>query len=126
MKNHNGNYPHSEYYTFPYEDTRCQVGEARGKFPLYTYLGLCNLGNTYYFNGALQCLGHTMGLTNYCFEKVQFPKKGIGEAYKRVIQNIWGGGNGPFSPKELVSKVQTKYKSAVIVSIRQTLYYLFF
>src|SRR6056300_1466264 len=71
--------------------------------------GLTNLGNTCYFNTAVQCLLHTPVLTNYFLKK---PYEG-GCRFTRVYSNFvtvyWTGGHSKLCVSPLLSMFQTEF-----------------
>ena len=66
------------------------------------------MGSTCYFNTALQCLGHTMALTNLFCDGLDFSEipHGIGYVYQNLIREMWDGGRGPVYPKAIFDKLK--------------------
>ena len=82
--------------------------------------GLYNLGNTCYFNAALQCLAHTIPLVDFLTSgewknhinaenKLGTQGKAI-TAFASIVENIWTGKNSAINPQELKSCIAQKYK----------------
>ena len=67
------------------------------------------MGNTFYFNSALQCLSNTEDLTKYFINKYfkkeinngsSLGSKGfLSKEYYKLINQMWNWGNGKFAPK---------------------------
>lgn len=76
----------------------------------YGRVGLYNMGNTCYFNSALQCLSNTEDLTKYFIKKYflkeinngsSLGSKGfISKLYYNFINEMWNEGNSRIVPKE--------------------------
>lgn len=73
--------------------------------------GLVNLGNTCYFNTAIQCLAHVPALSKHLFQAdlddVACP---ITKEYQRVVQQLFlKGHTAPVDPSQLLHEFRSKF-----------------
>ena len=73
-------------------------------------IGLVNLGNTCYFNTALQCLLHTPILTNHFIIHGYTGECSFTNEYYNIVKQMWiNKVRGPINPHELFIDFQGKY-----------------
>ena len=74
--------------------------------------GLLNVGNTCYFNSAVQCLAHVPALTNRFLR--EGPYDGpceVTRAYSSLVRKMWiRKETDPLDPRELIDAFRTKFK----------------
>ena len=73
--------------------------------------GLLNIGNTCYFNSAVQCLAHVPTLTNRFLR--EGPYEGSCEVtreYSKLVRDMWTKGTEPLNAKPLLTAFQDKFK----------------
>lgn len=74
--------------------------------------GLVNLGNTCYFNTAIQCLAHVPALSKYIFLNDYEGSCKITKEYRKVAQKLFlSGADDPVNPSELLAEFRTKFPS---------------
>ena len=71
--------------------------------------GLPNLGNTCYFNAALQCLFQVPMLTNY-FLQVGVPGSEFVNEYRRIIRQYWSDDTQMIDPRRLFQLFVERYQ----------------
>ena len=71
--------------------------------------GLPNLGNTCYFNSALQCLLQVPVLTNY-FLQVDVPSSDFVSEYRRIVRQYWSDDTSVIDPRRLLHLFVERYK----------------
>lgn len=72
--------------------------------------GLTNLGNTCYFNTAVQCLAHVPPLSKFLFENDYDGPCQITREYQRVAKQLFlKGASGPVDPRPLLAAFQTRF-----------------
>lgn len=86
--------------------------------------GLTNLGNTCYFNAAVQCLAHVPGLTNYILQgwadqdlaKKRVNACALARAYAALVREYWGENEGgaagatALDPSGLLAALRKSYR----------------
>lgn len=81
--------------------------------------GLRNLGNTCYFNAALQCLLHAPGLTNYVLQgwadkdlaRKRINACAVAKAYAALAREYWtGDGTDALDPGELLAALRKLHR----------------
>lgn len=72
--------------------------------------GLLNLGNTCYFNTAIQCLAHVPSLTNRFLRDGPYESNcTVTREYSMLVRNMWNTRyTDPVNPSELLNAFQTK------------------
>lgn len=72
--------------------------------------GLFNIGNTCYFNTAVQCLAHVPSLTNRFLRDGPYEGEcDVTHEYSLLVRNMWNKKyTDPIVPKELLKAFQTK------------------
>lgn len=76
--------------------------------------GLVNLGNSCYFNTAVQCLAHVPPLSKYLFEvDLEGLECDVTREYQRVAKQLFlkGAGDGPVDPSALLGAFRTRFPS---------------
>jgi ubiquitin C-terminal hydrolase len=74
--------------------------------------GLVNLGNTCYFNTAVQCLAHCPALSKYLFFNEYTGPCNITREYQKVAKQLFlSGESSPVNPSALLSEFRTKFSS---------------
>jgi ubiquitin C-terminal hydrolase len=72
--------------------------------------GLENLGNTCYFNSAIQCLAHVPALSKYLFLNSYDGPCEITREYQRVAKQLFlKDGKDPVNPSNLLSEFRKKF-----------------
>jgi ubiquitin C-terminal hydrolase len=73
--------------------------------------GLLNLGNTCYFNTAVQCLAHVPPLTKHFFEAdLSSSKCAVTKEYQKVVKQLFiKGKTDPVDPRELLVAFRTRF-----------------
>jgi ubiquitin C-terminal hydrolase len=73
--------------------------------------GLVNLGNTCYFNTAVQCLAHVPPLTkHFFFNDLDDLQCEITREYQKVVMALFTkGAQGPVDPRNLLSAFRTRF-----------------
>ena len=71
--------------------------------------GLVNLGNTCYFNSALQCLFQTPQLTNLMLHREYTGECEFTKEYQRLSKEMWSGDGGALEPTHLLKIFQGLY-----------------
>ena len=72
--------------------------------------GLWNLGNSCYFNCAIQCLAHVPPLTKYLFDVEYTGPCDITREYQRVVKQLFiKGKTDPVSPSDLFGAFKVRY-----------------
>jgi len=71
--------------------------------------GLCNLGNTCYFNTAVQCLAHVPPLTKHLFSVTDVDCE-ITKEYQKVVKQLFlKGETSPVNPLELLKAFRIRF-----------------
>ena len=83
-------------------------------------IGLNNIGATCYMNATIQCLSHTVKLTNYFLNpkhKILINEKQFSKEFYEVLKRLWikqyNNNNSNYSPyklKEVISKMEPLFK----------------
>lgn len=74
--------------------------------------GLFNLGNTCYFNTAVQCLAHVPALSRYLFLNEYEGDCDITREYQNVAQQLFlSGKSDPVNPRALLAEFRTKFSA---------------
>ena len=74
--------------------------------------GLLNLGNTCYFNTAVQCLAHVPPLSKYLFTDNYNGDCPVTTEYKKVVNDLFRANKtDPVDPSNLLSAFRTKFPS---------------
>lgn len=76
--------------------------------------GLFNVGNTCYFNSAVQCLAHVPTLTNRFLR--EGPYDGpceVTREYSQLIRSMWSKGKDPIDASDLLTAFQNKFTDFV-------------
>ena len=73
--------------------------------------GLLNIGNTCYFNSAVQCLAHVPALTNRFLREGPYDGScEVTRAYSQLVRKMWSQKNkDPLDPRELVDVFRSKF-----------------
>jgi ubiquitin C-terminal hydrolase len=72
--------------------------------------GLANLGNTCYFNTAIQCLAHVPPLSKHLFLNDYTGECAVTREYQRIARQLFlVSGTGPVDPSGLLSEFRTKF-----------------
>ena len=71
--------------------------------------GLCNLGNTCYFNCSLQCLLQVPQLSNYMILNNYTGESEFVKEYQSTVRNVWLKGSGSVNPGKLVELFRLRY-----------------
>ena len=71
--------------------------------------GLKNLGNTCYFNTAIQCLLHIPALTNYFIRKPYTGECLFTVAYCQLVKEYWTGGENTLDISTLIQHFREKF-----------------
>jgi len=72
--------------------------------------GLWNLGNSCYFNTAIQCLAHVPTLTKHFFSVPYEGPCGVTREYQKVVKQLFlHGETGPVSPSDLLGEFRIRY-----------------
>ena len=69
-----------------------QIGFILSQIPEEPRIGLANIGATCYMNATLQCLSHTIRLSNYFLNdknKLIINKKKFSREFLEVIKKLW-------------------------------------
>jgi len=76
-----------------------------------TMRGLVNLGNTCYFNTAIQCLAHVPALTkHFFFTDLSDQKCPITLEYQKVVQALFAKDvQGPVNPSDLLGEFRNRF-----------------
>jgi len=76
--------------------------------------GLCNLGNTCYFNSALQCLLQVAPLSNYFLLVGYQGTCEFTQEYDKLVKFMWDGSKSPPAiPQKLLELARQNYKQFV-------------
>lgn len=70
--------------------------------------GIPNLGNTCFFNSAIQCLAHVPELTNHVFKNEYTGSCAVTREYVSLLKNIWKG-TDPVDPRPFYESFLAKY-----------------
>ena len=73
--------------------------------------GLVNLGNTCYFNTAIQCLAHVPALTkHFFFTDLSYQKCPITLEYQKVVKALFTkDAQGPVNPSDLLAAFRSRF-----------------
>ena len=72
--------------------------------------GLWNLGNTCYFNTAIQCLAHVPPLSKHFFDAEYMGPCDITREYQKVVRQLFAKGkNDPVSPSDLFGAFRVRF-----------------
>lgn len=72
--------------------------------------GLVNLGNTCYFNSAIQCLAHVPALSKYMFLISYDGPCAITREYQRIAKQLFlKDGKDPINPSQLLDEFRKKF-----------------
>jgi len=72
--------------------------------------GLPNIGNTCYFNTALQCLFQVPPLSNYFIKLLGPEGDEFTQEYRRLVRQYWSDDTGTIDPSRLLQCVQSRFK----------------
>ena len=95
------------------------IGYISSKFQEEPQIGLANIGATCYMNATLQCLSHTLNLSNYFLNKKNeklIRSKQLAKGYLEVIKQLWlKPDNGkkyykPYNFKKLISDMNPLFQ----------------
>ena len=74
--------------------------------------GLVNLGNTCYFNTAIQCLAHVPALSKHLFLNDYEGTCALTKEYQKVARQLFlSGKDDPVLPDKLLNEFRTKFSS---------------
>lgn len=74
--------------------------------------GLVNLGNTCYFNTAIQCLAHCPALSKHLFFNDYTGDCNLTREYQKVAKQLFlSGASDPVNPQSLLSVFRTQFSS---------------
>lgn len=74
--------------------------------------GLVNLGNTCYFNTAIQCLAHVPPLSKFLFLNKYEGECGLTREYQKVARQLFLSGSvDAVNPRDLIVEFRTKFPS---------------
>jgi len=71
--------------------------------------GLINLGNTCYFNSALQCMLHTPVFTNYFLMDEYTGECEFTKEYQKITRESWNQNKNTINPAKLLQLFRQKY-----------------
>jgi ubiquitin C-terminal hydrolase len=73
--------------------------------------GLVNLGNTCYFNAAVQTLAHVPALSNHLLRNGYEGHCEVTKEYQKVVKELWSAVVGPVDPSSLLTVFRTRFRT---------------